>query len=74
MEAPARILHRHKTKRSRRSLFIIAIIVIVVILAIVIPLAVVLPRKNRSHGETSTVIVPLYIYPDVGAWDPLYEG
>jgi hypothetical protein len=72
MEAPNRILRR-KTKRSRRCVSIVCVVAAVVILAIVIPVAVVFSRRKHSHGLASTVLVPLYIYPDPGAWDPLYE-
>ena len=48
-------------------------IIIAVILAIIIPVAVVFSRRKHSKGLASTVLVPLYIYPDTGAWDPLYE-
>jgi hypothetical protein len=47
-------------------------VIIVVILAIVIPLAVILPRR-KHNGQKSTVIVPLYIYPNTTtAWNPLF--
>jgi hypothetical protein len=72
MEAPDRILRR-KTKRSRWCLSIACVVVVVVILAVVIPVAVVFSRRKHSNGLASTVLVPLYIYPDPGAWDPLYE-
>jgi hypothetical protein len=73
MEAPLRTLRRKQSKRSK-CLTIAGVILFLVILAIVIPLAVILPRKKQSKGLKSTAIIPLYIYPEAGAWDPLYEA
>jgi hypothetical protein len=58
-------------KRWCIGLSIFAILVIIIV--IVVPLAVILPRKGHN-GSKSTVILPLYIYPNTTtAWNPLYE-
>jgi hypothetical protein len=45
----------------------------VVVIVLVVPLAVMFGRK-RAPPPPSNVLVPLYIYPDPGAWDPLYTA
>jgi hypothetical protein len=66
-------LPRGKSRRFKCYTLICAMIV-AILLAIVVPLAVILPRNSAvTKGVKSTVLVPLYIYPAPGAWDPLYE-
>ncbi|KAG9234923.1 Spherulation-specific family 4 [Amylocarpus encephaloides] len=53
---------------------IISVVLLVIILAVVIPIAVIFSRRSSTvKGIKSTVLVPLYIYPSPGAWDPLYK-
>lgn len=54
-------------------LYILWTLLIIAILALVLPLAIMFGRKNRK-SPPSTVLVPLYIYPDPGAWDPLFTA
>ncbi|KAK2781198.1 hypothetical protein FQN53_000742 [Emmonsiellopsis sp. PD_33] len=54
------------------SLRIFAFFAIFAILSTPLTLALILGRQG-DMGPTSTVFVPLYIYPDPGAWDPLYN-
>ncbi|KAE8441933.1 hypothetical protein EG329_004141 [Mollisiaceae sp. DMI_Dod_QoI] len=42
-------------------------------MALVIPLAIMLGKKRHNRGQ-STVLVPLYIYPSPGAWNPLFSA
>ncbi|QDS69384.1 hypothetical protein FKW77_004551 [Venturia effusa] len=80
MDAPSKILKRQRTASQKCCLYsIIALVLIVIVLVIAIPLAVLLPKKKHvvrydGPGESTSVIVPLYIYPGDGAWDPLYEA
>ena len=73
MEAPRSALHRQK-RRSRLTWMIIAIVVLVVLIVVIVPTAVILGGKHHSNGLSSSVMVPLYIYPLAGAWDPLYNA
>jgi hypothetical protein len=68
-------LHR-KCQLQRRWWIAIGIAVaIVVILVIVIPLAIILPKRGDDGGKPSSVIFPLYIYPENNStWGPLYEA
>lgn len=69
------VASRKKTKRLR--LVIAAIVVLAVIVAIVVPIGIILSKKKAKAPALvfgSTVIVPLYIYPDANAWDPLYKA
>lgn len=51
------------------------VVVIIVLVAVIVPIAVVMSRKHNSYGTpSSTVLVPLYVYPEQGAWDPLYNA
>lgn len=72
MEAPHVALQR-KTKRSRWRFSIICIIAIMVLIAIIVPVVSVFARRGRSNSLSSTVLLPLYIYPKPAAWDQLYE-
>jgi predicted neutral ceramidase superfamily lipid hydrolase len=61
------------TKRIK-YISIISVVVFLAILALIILLAVILPRRIKlPKSFASTVLVPLYIYPIDGAWEPLYE-
>ncbi|KAH8674809.1 cell surface spherulin 4 family protein [Tricladium varicosporioides] len=42
-----------------------------IIIATVIPITVVITRKKREPPPKSNVLLPLYVYPAPGAWDPL---
>lgn len=80
METPSKMLRRQRTASQKCCLYsIIALVLIVIVLVIAIPVAVLLPKKNHvveytSPGVSTSVIVPLYIYPGDNAWDPLYEA
>lgn len=76
MEAPAHIA-RKKTRRSKRTkwLLIGAIITVIVIIAIAVPAGVLLNRGgNKEEGLSSNAIIPLYIYPLAGAWDDMFKA
>ena len=66
-------LLRHR-RPTRRGWLLIAVAVAILTLIVVIPLAVVLSRRARGMGPKSSVIVPLYVYPSPGAWDPLHQA
>ncbi|KAL2831505.1 Spherulation-specific family 4 [Aspergillus cavernicola] len=65
-----------KCQMSRRWWIALgAVVAIVVILVIVIPLAIILPKRGGDKGNPSSVIFPLYIYPESNStWAPLYEA
>ncbi|KAF4628416.1 hypothetical protein G7Y89_g9730 [Cudoniella acicularis] len=44
-----------------------------VVIVIVVPIGVMFGRKKGSPGKSS-VLLPLYVYPDPGAWDPLFTA
>jgi hypothetical protein len=46
---------------------------VMLIAVIVIPTAVTLTRSQDFYGSPITVLVPLYVYPNPGAWEPLYD-
>lgn len=61
------------SKPSKGKRWTISIIVtLVLLIVIIVPLAVLLPQRNHNKPQQANVIVPLYIYPDPGAYDPLY--
>lgn len=69
---PEKQLSRRGFLKSRRNRIILAVFAVVAILAVVIPPAVVVTlRKQNSMGPKSKVLVPLYVYPAPGAWEPL---
>lgn len=73
MEAPSRLLHRQSRRSRCCYLSIISAAVIVALLVLIVPLATILPNRRRSHGLPSSILLPLYIYPVPGAWDPLFK-
>jgi len=72
MEANNRIYARGR--RSKKFRYItIGVVIFIVLLIVIIPIAVLVPKSRSTKGLTSNIILPLYIYPLNGAWDPLYE-
>jgi hypothetical protein len=72
MEASDDIYSR--ANRSKRFKWLgIGVIAAIIIIIIVVPIVVLVPRAANSKLHQSNVILPLYIYPLPGAWDPLYE-
>jgi hypothetical protein len=65
-----------RQKRSRTLRWIIAgIVILAVIVAVVVPVGIIVSKKKPAvKGIASTIIVPLYIYPNATAWDPLYKA
>jgi len=68
----SRVLPRN-SKRWRLFAIIFAL-ASAALVALIVPLAVILPRPKYPKSFKSTVIVPLYIYPENGSsWDPLFN-
>ncbi|RFU27107.1 hypothetical protein B7463_g9239, partial [Scytalidium lignicola] len=53
--------------------YLIWIVLLLIVIAIVVPLAVMFGKKDKSPPH-SDVLIPLYVYPSPGAWDPLYKA
>jgi len=62
-----------KSKFCGVPLWIISILLLVVVIVIVVPIAVMFGKK-KNGAPRSDVLVPLYVYPSPGAWDPLFEA
>jgi len=63
-----------RTKSVKRPwcLVISIALILFIIIAIVVPLAVILPKRAHHH-QTSSILLPLYIYPSTNTtWSPLY--
>ncbi|KAL4874592.1 Spherulation-specific family 4 [Aspergillus karnatakaensis] len=74
-EGSSPALHRKCQLRRRWWVAIGVAVAIVVILVIVIPLAIILPKRGDDGGEPSSVMFPLYIYPETNStWGPLYDA
>jgi hypothetical protein len=69
--------HPQANRKSKKVLglpqYLLWILLAVAVLALVIPLAVMFGRK-KARTPDSSILVPLYIYPSPGAWDPLYTA
>jgi hypothetical protein len=62
------------TRKRHWCISILTVVIIAIIIAIVVPLAVISPKRGK-HGEKSTVLLPLYIYPELNTtWSQLYEA
>lgn len=62
-----------KPKARRVVRLLLSIVFAITILAIIIPLAVMF-RKKKATPPKANVLVPLYVYPSPGAWDPLFTA
>ena len=68
-------LVKRRKKVNRIRLLILALLGIVIIaIAVAVPVAILHSHKTPITGITSNVLVPLYIYPAPGAWDPLFSA
>ena len=64
---------RSSKRRPNRKYLLLGLLATAV-LAIVIPVAVMFGRKKKAAPPKSTILVPLYVYPAPGAWDPLFTA
>lgn len=63
-----------KAKLCGVPIWLISILLLIVVVVIVVPIAVMFGRKKNGAAPRSEVLVPLYVYPSEGAWDPLFEA
>jgi anti-sigma-K factor RskA len=74
MEASDRTALRQQQLERRRNFWCGAASVAVVIIVLVVGLVAGLTQRNKSHGSSSDlrtqILMPLYMYPADGAWDP----
>jgi hypothetical protein len=66
-------------EKRRKKVNRLRIISLAILGTVIIALAIAIPLVTRSHkkpviGIKSNVLVPLYIYPASGAWDPLFSA
>lgn len=65
---------RNKAKNGPRILgrsrYLFCLLLSLAVIALVVPLAVMFGKKKTATPR-SDVLVPLYVYPSPGAWDPL---
>ena len=54
--------------------FIVWIILGFAIVVIVVPIIVMFSKKKKGPPPKSNVLLPLYVYPAPGAWDPLFTA
>jgi hypothetical protein len=73
MEAPDRILRR-SSRRSTCRITIAVAAVAAIVVAVAVAVAVTFTEKKQPRDPATTILVPLYIYPDPGSWDPLFEA
>jgi hypothetical protein len=64
-----RICKRPSTKR-----YLLWAVLAIVVLAIIIPVAVMFGKKKKAAPPKSAILVPLYVYPAPGAWDPVLSA
>jgi hypothetical protein len=62
----------YKATGQRR--YLLWALLAIILLAIVVPLTVMFSKKKKSAPPKSTVLVPLYVYPAPGAWEPLFTA
>ena len=46
----------------------------ITLLAIIVPTAVMFSKKKKTAPPKSSILVPLYVYPAPGAWEPLFTA
>jgi len=59
------------SKRSCKRRYLLWALLAILVLAIVIPIAIMFGKKKKASLPKSAILVPLYVYPAQGAWDPL---
>ncbi|KAG9243218.1 Spherulation-specific family 4 [Calycina marina] len=65
--------HKSRNFWSRKRCFWTGLVVLIILTAIAIPVGVMFGREKKTTPRSS-VLVPLYVYPYPGAWDPLYTA
>ena len=50
------------------------VLLTILVFAIVIPVSIMFGKKSKAAPPKSTILVPLYVYPAQGAWDPLFTA
>jgi hypothetical protein len=69
---------RQHTKANPKALgqrrYLLWILLAITVLAIVVPVTVMFSKKKKSAPPKSSILVPLYVYPAPGAWDPLFTA
>ncbi len=50
------------------------ILLAITVLAIVVPVTIRFSKMSKSAPPKSTVLLPLYVYPAPGAWEPLFTA
>jgi hypothetical protein len=69
---------RQHTKANPKALgqrrYLLWTLLAISVLAIVVPVTVMFSKKKRSAPPKSSILVPLYVYPAPGAWDPLFTA
>jgi hypothetical protein len=60
------------TRRYFSRILILVLFLIAATIAITVTIVMHL-KAESSEGPDAAVLLPLYIYPTVGAWDPLYS-
>lgn len=73
MESPQQLLGRAQLRRKRCTVGGALLALVVLVLTIVVP-CVVLLRDRVAPVQPVSVLLPLYIYPTDGAWDPLFTA
>jgi hypothetical protein len=61
-----------KVPRQRR--YLLWALLAITVLAIAMPLTVIFSKKKKSAPPKSSILVPLYVYPAPGAWEPLFTA
>lgn len=61
------------SKRRRTQKYLLWALLTIAVIAIVVPVSVMFGRRKKSAPK-STILVPLYVYPAPGAWDPLFAA
>lgn len=69
---------RQHTKANPKALgqrrYLLWTLLAVSVLAIVVPVTVMFSKKKKSAPPKSSILIPLYVYPAPGAWDPLFAA
>jgi hypothetical protein len=54
--------------------YLLWIILAIIVLAVLAPTVAMFSKKNKAIPPKSNILVPLYVYPAPGAWEPLFNA
>ena len=65
---------KRKSTASGQRRYLFWALFAITVLSIVVPAAVMVSKRKKSTPPKASVLVPLYVYPSPGTWEPLFTA